>query len=88
MSLVYGVVQFNIHVHDLPLFLLLTLQIKRAFSDSPTHYESSSQHQQHRVNTLDCTKFQCNIFPHVTHEKRKGGLQAVLNTHVMLACTS
>ena len=28
MSLVYGVVQFNIHVHDLLLFLLLTLQIR------------------------------------------------------------
>ena len=27
MCLVYSVVQFNIHVHDLPLFLLLTLQI-------------------------------------------------------------
>ena len=31
MSLVYGVVQFNIQVHDLPLFLLLTLQ-KRGLS--------------------------------------------------------
>ena len=28
MCLVYGVVQFNIHFHDLPLFLLLTLQIR------------------------------------------------------------
>ena len=28
MCLVYSVVQFNIHFHDLPLFLLLTLQIR------------------------------------------------------------
>ena len=49
MSLVYCVVPFTFHVHDLPRFFLLTLELKGLSLIDVSNYESGS-HQLHLLH--------------------------------------